>query len=118
MVDTQRKFSNVSILSEAESNQVSRMYLKEIFQRPRRTGNRWLISPTVGHQKVGCILAAVMDLHLRCLIGWSMSTRINRQIVTDALKMALWRRKFPKGVIVHTGQRSQYGSTAYGKLIN
>ena len=62
-------------------------------------------------------LAAVMDLNSRSIIGWSMSTRINSNIVTDALKMALWRRKFPKGVIVHTDQGSQYGSKVYTKLI-
>ena len=62
-------------------------------------------------------LAAVMDLDSRSIIGWSMSTRINSTIVTDALKMALWRRKFPRGVIVHTDQGSQYGSTDYTQLI-
>jgi len=31
-----------------------------------------------------------------------MSKRINKQLVCDALIMALWRRGFPKGVIVHT----------------
>jgi len=62
-------------------------------------------------------LAAVMDLDSRSIIGWSMSARINRRIVTDALKMALWQRKFPKGVVVHTDQGSQYRSKAYMKLI-
>ena len=55
-------------------------------------------------------LAVVMDLYSRKIIGWSMKTSLRREIVIDALLMAVWRRK-PKGeVVVHSDQGSQYGS--------
>ena len=55
-------------------------------------------------------LAVVMDLHARKVVGWSMKPTIAREIVLDALMMALWRRRPTKSVLVHSDQGSQYGS--------
>ncbi len=55
-------------------------------------------------------LAVVMDLHSRMIIGWSMQPTLARDIVLDALLMAVWRRKPKQPVIVHSDQGSQYGS--------
>lgn len=52
-------------------------------------------------------LAVVIDLWSRAVIGWSMSARMTAQIACDALQMALWRRKRPKNVIVHTDRGGQ-----------
>lgn len=62
-------------------------------------------------------LAVIIDLFSRQVIGWSMSKRINKELVCDALLMALWRRGFPKDVIVHTDRGSQYCSNKYQKLL-
>lgn len=62
-------------------------------------------------------LAVVLDLYGRKIIGWAMHRRINQELVCDALLMALWRRGFPKGVIVHSDRGSQYCSKRYQKLI-
>jgi hypothetical protein len=32
-------------------------------------------------------LAAIMDLYSRIVVGWSMSTRMTRRLVLDALEM-------------------------------
>ena len=40
------------------------------------------------------------------------------QLVCDALQMALWRRRMPIGVIVHSARGSQYCSAAYQALIS
>jgi len=55
-------------------------------------------------------LAVVIDLHSRKVVGWSMKPTLARELVLDALLMALWRRKPGKPVIVHSDQGSQYGS--------
>ncbi len=55
-------------------------------------------------------LAVVMDLHSRMIIGWSMQPTLARDIVLDALLMAVWSRKPKQPVIVHSDQGSQYGS--------
>jgi len=62
-------------------------------------------------------LAVIIDLHSRAVIGWSMDTRMTSNLVCDALDMALWRRGFPKGAIVHSDRGSQYCAHAYRKMI-
>jgi putative transposase len=55
-------------------------------------------------------LAVVMDLHSRMIIGWSMQPTLVRDLVLDALLMAVWKRKPKQPVIMHSDQGSQYGS--------
>ena len=62
-------------------------------------------------------LAVIMDLHSRMVIGYAMNNRMDKQLVSNALKMALFRRKFPRDVIVHSDRGSQYCSTEYQKLL-
>ena len=63
-------------------------------------------------------LAVVIDLYSRKVVGWSMSKRINRSLVCDALQMALWRRHPVKGeLIFHSDRGSQYASKEFGKLL-
>lgn len=62
-------------------------------------------------------LAVIIDLHSRAVIGWSMSDRMTKQLVCNALLMALFNRKFPKGVIVHTDRGSQYCSKSYRSIM-
>lgn len=42
-------------------------------------------------------LAVVMDLFSRKVVGWSIGSRMKAQLVTDALRMAIWQRR-PKPV--------------------
>jgi len=62
-------------------------------------------------------LAVVMDLYSRAIVGWAMDKRMTQQLVIDALTMALFRRRFPKGVIIHSDRGSQYCAAAYQRLI-
>ncbi len=62
-------------------------------------------------------LAVVIDLYSRKVIGWSMSERMTARLVCDALQMALFRRKRPKNVIVHSDRGSQYCSHDYQTLL-
>ncbi len=55
-------------------------------------------------------LAVVIDLYSRKVIGWSMQSRIKKELVLNALLMAVWRRKPGSLVIVHSDQGSQYTS--------
>jgi putative transposase len=61
-------------------------------------------------------LAVVLDLYSRRVIGWAIAERMTATLVCDALIMALWHRKIPTGVIVHSDRGSQYCSAAYQKL--
>ncbi|WP_092312075.1 IS3 family transposase [Pseudomonas saponiphila] len=55
-------------------------------------------------------LAVVLDLYARKVVGWSMKPTLGKELVLDALLMAVWRRKPKTRVIVHSDQGSQYGS--------
>ncbi len=58
-------------------------------------------------------LAVVLDLYSRHVIGWSMRSRIDTDLVLSALLMAVWRRKPTQEVMVHSDQGSQFTSDAW-----
>jgi transposase InsO family protein len=62
-------------------------------------------------------LAVVMDLYSRAIVGWAMDKRMTQQLVIDALTMALFRRGFPRGTIIHSDRGSQYCAAVYQRLI-
>ena len=55
-------------------------------------------------------LAVVIDLHSQMVVGWSMKPTLARELVLDAVLMAVWKRKPRHEVIVHSDQGCQYGS--------
>jgi putative transposase len=57
-----------------------------------------------------------MDLYARRIVGWSMKPSLSREIVLDALLMAVWRRRPQQQVLVHSDQGSQYGSDDWLRL--
>jgi putative transposase len=59
-------------------------------------------------------LAVVLDVFSRRVVGWSMSTKLQGELVLGALNTALAARK-PHSVIHHSDQGSQYTSLAFGK---
>ena len=58
-------------------------------------------------------LAVVLDLYSRKVIGWSMKPTLAKDIVVDAILMAVWRRRPKREIIIHSDQGSQYGSDAW-----
>ena len=59
-------------------------------------------------------LAVVLDVFSRRIVGWSMATTLAKQLVVDALNMALVTRR-PRQVIHHSDQGSQYTWIAFGQ---
>ena len=68
------------------------------------TGEGWLF------------LAAILDLASRRIVGWSMSERINADLVCQALRSAYWQRKPAPGLLLHSDRGSQYASRAHRNL--
>jgi putative transposase len=62
-------------------------------------------------------VAVVLDLFSRRIVGWSMSSSMTAQLVTDALLMALWRRGTPEQLLHHSDQGSQYQSEQFQRLL-
>jgi len=53
-------------------------------------------------------LAVVLDLYSRQVVGWSMHSRMETDLVLNALLMAVWRRKPQDEVLIHSDQGSQF----------
>jgi putative transposase len=60
-------------------------------------------------------LAVVMDLFSRKIVGWATSATIHRELVLDALLMAVRRRR-PRGTLIHSDQGTQFGSDAWRRF--
>lgn len=81
-------------------------------QFDRETPNEaWVTDITYIRTHEGWLyLGVVLDLFSRRVIGWSMQSRITKELVLDALLMAVWRRNPSSEVLVHSDQGSQYTS--------
>jgi transposase InsO family protein len=66
----------------------------------------------IGTRSGWLYLAVLLDLYSRKVIGWSMSERNNKQLVLNALDMALAQRYSLK-VLHHTDRGALYGSDEY-----
>ena len=62
-------------------------------------------------------LAVVLDAHSRRIVGWAMADHLRRDLVIEALDMAVWRRQPTQSVIHHSDQGSQYTSLAFGRRL-
>ncbi len=62
-------------------------------------------------------LAVVIDLFSRSVVGWAMNKQMTRQLVMNALTMAVQRRRPPSGVVFHSDRGSQYASGDFQKLL-
>ena len=60
-------------------------------------------------------LVAVQDIFSRRIVGWSMADHMRTELVSDALQMALARRRPAPGLIWHSDQGSQFVSLAFGQ---
>jgi putative transposase len=63
-------------------------------------------------------LAVVLDLYSRKVVGWAMEPTLSRELVLNALKMAISQRQPSAGLISHSDQGVQYASNDYQALLN
>ena len=60
-------------------------------------------------------LAVVMDLFSRKIVGWAARPTLHRELVLDAVLMAVRRRR-PRSTVIHSDQGTQYGSDAWRRF--
>ena len=86
---------------------------------PTETDRLWVMDVTehpTGEGKV--YLAVVIDAFSRRVVGWSIADHIRAELVVDAVQMAIWRRRPPKGhTVAHSDHGSQYTSWAFGRRL-
>jgi len=61
-------------------------------------------------------LAVILDLASRRVVGWSVRTRLDHELATSALQMALRHRRV-RGGLAHSDRGVQYASAAYRALL-
>jgi putative transposase len=84
--------------------------------RPSAPNALWLADITYLRSWEGWLyLAAVQDAYSRAIVGWSMAEHMRAELVTDALAMALHRRRPGPGLVHHSDQGSQYVSLGFGQ---
>lgn len=81
---------------------------------PDQPNRSWVSDITYIRTHEGWLyLAVVIDLFSRQVIGWSMGSRIDTDLVLNALLMALWRRQPHESVLVHSDQGCQFTGHAW-----
>jgi putative transposase len=60
-------------------------------------------------------LAVVMDLFSRRIVGWAARPTIHRELVLDAVLMAVRARR-PRSALIHSDQGTQFGSDAWRRF--
>jgi transposase InsO family protein len=80
-----------------------RLWIGDITYVPTREG--WLY------------LAVLVDAHSRRVIGWAMAEHLRVELASDALAMALRRRRPAAGRVHHTDRGCQYTAAAYRAIL-
>jgi putative transposase len=62
-------------------------------------------------------LCVVVDLYSGRVVGWSMSARQDRQLVLQAVLMALWQRPNRSPVVLHSDRGCQFTSDEYQRFL-
>lgn len=78
------------------------------------TNKKWVSDITFIETREGFLyLAVILDLFSRAVVGWSMSQKIDEQLVQGALSMATEHRDINRGLLLHSDQGSQYKAKGY-----
>ena len=108
---TKRKF--VATTDSNHSQPVAENLLDRDFTATA-PNQKWLTDITYVPTRQGWLyLAAVLDVFSRRIVGWSMSERIDTELVKSALRMATAQRSPGPGLLHHSDRGVQYASEAY-----
>jgi putative transposase len=61
-------------------------------------------------------LCIVLDLYSRRVVGWSLSSALDTEMVLAAVAMAAIRRRPPRGLMFHSDRGCQYTSAQFHKI--
>lgn len=82
-----------------------------------RTDATWAADITYVPTREGWVyLAVILDLATRRVVGWALRTRLEQELATAALRMALLHCR-PRGGVHHSDRGVQYASRAYQLLL-
>lgn len=86
--------------------------------RAHAPNTKWVTDITFIESVEGWLyLSAVKDLYSDLIVGWSMSHRQTRELVLQAVLMALWQRTDRSPVILHSDRGCQFTSGEYQRFL-
>ncbi len=98
---------------EAKRAAENRVLLDEIRTAHAAANQVWLADLTYIATGEGWLyLAAIMDLHTRKIVGWSMRDHLKAELAMSALLMATQRQR-PGGLVHHSDRGIQYACGDY-----
>ncbi len=62
-------------------------------------------------------LAFILDVYSRRIVGWAMEKHLRTELVVDALRMAVWRRKPAPGLVHHSDRGVQYTALSFSERL-
>ena len=96
-------------------------YVKNHLERNFTAGSpnrKWVTDITyIRTREEWLYLCVVIDLHSRLVVGWSMSAVQDRQLVLQAVLMALWQRADRTPLVLHSDRGTQFTSDEYQRFL-
>ena len=84
----------------------------------RKPNQKWVTDITYIRTLEGWLyLCIVLDLFSSIVVGWSMSSRQNREMVLRAVMMALWQREDRTPLVLHSDRGTQFTSDEYQRFL-
>jgi len=109
----QRRRYRVRTTDSNHDNPVAPNRLAEL-SPPSRPNQVWVADITYIETAEGWLyLAGVLDLYSRRIVGWSMSPRIDTELVLGAWHMALLHRQPAEELVFHSDRGVQYTSAEF-----
>ena len=103
-------------------HRTSQVAAKNVLNREfyaEQPNEKWVSDITFIETRQGWLyLAIVLDIYSRAIVGWSMSNKIDGELVHNALNMAIEQRDVTSPVLVHSDQGSQYTASSYREKLD
>ncbi len=100
------------------SQSVAENLLDREFDRATEPNQIWVSDITYVWTLEGWMyLTCILDLYSRKVVGWSMSSRMTKEFVMEALEMAIRQRCPGTDLLHHSDRGSQYCSEKYRALL-
>jgi len=113
-----RKYRRVHTTDSQHTFPVAQNTLNREFKADR-PDQKWVADITYIPTEEGWLyLAGVLDLYSRKIVGWSMSSIVDANLVEKALRMALYQRQPLQGLLHHSDRGSQYASSQIRSLLD